>query len=129
MDDLKNISSSKLNSISKEILLEEERFFVTIENGMSILNTAIKETQNKKLKMLDGEVAFKLHDTYGFPLDLTADICRENKIKVDTKTFEISMKSQKTMARESGKFKQIKTLTLRWKNNRFCWLPGNSLIF
>ena len=110
MDDLKNISSSKLNSITKEILLEEERFFVTIENGMSILNTAIKETQNKKLKLLDGKVAFKLHDTYGFPLDLTADICRENKIKVDTKTFEISMKSQKTMARESGKFKQIKTL-------------------
>ena len=119
MDDLKNISSSKLNSISKEILLEEERFFVTIENGMSILNTAIKETQNKKLKMLDGEVAFKLHDTYGFPLDLTADICRENKIKVDTKTFEISMKSQKTMARESGKFKQIKTLLYNGKTTDF----------
>ena len=119
MDDLKNISSSKLNSISKEILLEEERFFVTIENGMSILNTAIKETQNKKLKMLDGEVAFKLHDTYGFPLDLTADICRENKIKVDTKTFEISMKSQKTMARESGKFKQIKTLLYDGKTTDF----------
>ena len=119
MDDLKNISSSKLNSISKEILLEEERFFVTIENGMSILNTAIKETQNKKLKMLDGEVAFKLHDTYGFPLDLTADICRENKIKVDTKTFEISMKSQKTMARESGKFKQIKTLLYDGKTTEF----------
>jgi len=119
MDDLKNISSSKLNSISKEILLEEERFFVTIENGMSILNTAIQETQNKKLKMLDGEVAFKLHDTYGFPLDLTADICRENKIKVDTKTFEISMKSQKTMARESGKFKQIKTLPYDGKTTDF----------
>ena len=119
MDDLKNISSSKLNSISKEILLEEERFFVTIENGMSILNTAIQETQNKKLKMLDGEVAFKLHDTYGFPLDLTADICRENKIKVDTKTFEISMKSQKTMARESGKFKQIKTLLYDGKSTEF----------
>ena len=60
--------------------------------------------------MLDGEVAFKLHDTYGFPLDLTADICRENKIEIDTEAFEVSMKSQKIMARESGKFNKAKTL-------------------
>jgi alanyl-tRNA synthetase len=93
---------------------------------MSILDNAIKETQNKNLKMLDGEIAFKLHDTYGFPLDLTADICRENKIDVDIKTFEISMKSQKTMARESGKFKQIKTLTYEGKETEFLGYKENN---
>ena len=126
MDDDKNVTNSKIKSIEKEIFLEEERFFVTIENGMSILDNAIKETQNKNLKMLDGEIAFKLHDTYGFPLDLTADICRENKIDVDIKTFEISMKSQKTMARESGKFKQIKTLTYEGKETEFLGYKENN---
>lgn len=126
MDDDKNVTNSKIKSIEKEIFLEEERFFVTIENGMSILDNAIKETQNKNLKMLDGDIAFKLHDTYGFPLDLTADICRENKIDVDIKTFEISMKSQKTMARESGKFKQIKTLTYEGKETEFLGYKENN---
>ncbi|MDA9635593.1 alanine--tRNA ligase [Nitrosomonadales bacterium] len=110
MDDDKDISLDKKKLISNEILLEEERFFITIENGMSILDQALNDIKNKDVSMLDGEVAFKLHDTYGFPLDLTADICRENKIEIDTEAFEVSMKSQKTMARESGKFNTTKTL-------------------
>ena len=110
MDDDKDISLDKRKLISNEILLEEERFFITIENGMSILDQAINDIKNKNVSMLDGEIAFKLHDTYGFPLDLTADICRENKIEIDTEAFEVSMKSQKTMARESGKFNTTKTL-------------------
>ena len=110
MDDDKDISIDKRKLISNEILLEEERFFITIENGMSILDQAINDIKNKDVSILDGGVAFKLHDTYGFPLDLTADICRENKIEIDTEAFEVSMKSQKTMARESGKFNTTKTL-------------------
>ena len=119
MDDDKNISSEKRKLISNEIFLEEERFFITIENGMSILDNAINDILNKNVSILDGQIAFKLHDTYGFPLDLTADICREKKIKIDTKAFEVSMKSQKTMARESGKFNKIKTLPYEGKNTEF----------
>ena len=119
MDDDKNISSERRKLISNEIFLEEERFFITIENGMSILDNAINDILNKNVSILDGQIAFKLHDTYGFPLDLTADICREKKIKIDTKAFEVSMKSQKTMARESGKFNKIKTLPYEGKNTEF----------
>ena len=119
MDDDKDISLDKRKLISNEILLEEERFFITIENGMSILDQAINDIKNKDVSMLDGEVAFKLHDTYGFPLDLTADICRENKIEIDTEAFEVSMKSQKIMARESGKFNTTKTLPYEGTDTEF----------
>lgn len=119
MDDDMDISLDKRKLISNEILLEEERFFITIENGMSILEQAINDIKNKDVSMLDGEVAFKLHDTYGFPLDLTADICRENKIEIDTEAFEASMKSQKTMARESGKFNTTKTLPYEGADTEF----------
>ena len=63
MDDDKNVTNSKIKSIEKEIFLEEERFFITLENGMSILDNALKETQNKNLKKLAGEIDLKLHDT------------------------------------------------------------------
>jgi len=119
MDDDKDISLDKRKLISNEILLEEERFFITIENGMSILDQAINDIKNKDVSMLDGEIAFKLHDTYGFPLDLTADICRENKIEIDTEAFEVSMKSQKTMARESSKFNTTKTLPYEGTDTEF----------
>ncbi|MDC6467053.1 alanine--tRNA ligase [Methylophilaceae bacterium] len=119
MDDDIDISLDKRKLISNEILLEEERFFITIENGMSILDQAINDIKNNDVSMLDGEVAFKLHDTYGFPLDLTADICRENKIEIDTEAFEVSMKSQKTMARDSGKFNKTKTLPYEGTDTEF----------
>ncbi|MHB8938821.1 MAG: alanine--tRNA ligase [Thiobacillus sp.] len=82
---------------------EEERFFETIEHGMGILEAALKALPAGGT--FDGELAFKLHDTYGFPLDLTADICREAGISVDTAAFDTAMARQKNQARAAGKFK------------------------
>ena len=82
---------------------EEERFFETIEHGMGILEAALKALPAGGT--FDGELAFKLHDTYGFPLDLTADICREASVNVDTAAFDAAMQRQKSQARAAGKFK------------------------
>ena len=82
---------------------EEERFFATIANGMEILESALGALAQGAA--LDGETAFKLHDTYGFPLDLTADICRERSLTVDTDGFDRAMARQKEQARAAGKFK------------------------
>jgi len=82
---------------------EEERFFETIEHGMGILESALKALPAGGT--FDGELAFKLHDTYGFPLDLTADICREANVAVDTAAFDAAMARQKAQARAAGKFK------------------------
>jgi alanyl-tRNA synthetase len=84
---------------------EEERFFETIENGMEILESALADIAMKKSDTLDGETAFKLHDTYGFPLDLTADVCRERNVKVDVAAFDAAMARQREQARAAGKFK------------------------
>jgi alanyl-tRNA synthetase len=80
---------------------EEERFFQTIANGMEILEGALAGGA----KVVDGDVAFKLHDTYGFPLDLTADVCRERGVAVDEASFNIAMDRQREQARAAGKFK------------------------
>jgi alanyl-tRNA synthetase len=85
---------------------EEDRFFETIENGMAILETELASTK----EIFNGETAFKLHDTYGFPLDLTADICREREVKVDTAAFDTAMARQKEQARSAGKFKMAANL-------------------
>jgi alanyl-tRNA synthetase len=82
---------------------EEERFFETIEHGMGILESTLKTLPAGG--RFDGELAFKLHDTYGFPLDLTADICREANVSVDTAAFDAAMARQKNQARAAGKFK------------------------
>jgi len=84
---------------------EEARFFETIEHGMSILDAALGELKTSGAKMLDGELAFKLHDTYGFPLDLTQDVCRENDVIVDEAAFDAAMTRQREQARAAGKFK------------------------
>jgi len=81
---------------------EESRFFQTIAHGMDMLEQALASTQ---LARLDGELAFKLHDTYGFPLDLTADICRERGVAVDEAGFNQAMNRQREQARAAGKFK------------------------
>lgn len=86
--------------------LEEDRFFETIENGMTILEAELSGTK----EVFNGETAFKLHDTYGFPLDLTADICRERDVKVDTEAFNKAMARQKEQARSAGKFKMTANL-------------------
>lgn len=85
---------------------EEDRFFETIENGMQILETELAT----KPAVFNGDLAFKLHDTFGFPLDLTADICRERGVTVDTAGFDAAMARQKEQARAAGKFKMALNL-------------------
>jgi len=79
---------------------EEKRFAETLEHGMQVLETAL----SKKIKVLDGETAFRLYDTFGFPLDLTADIARERGISIDNAGFEKAMDRQRKQARAANKF-------------------------
>ena len=89
---------------------EEDRFFATIEHGMEILEGELAAMAAKGVTVFNGETAFKLHDTYGFPLDLTADICRERGFTVDGAAFDAAMASQKEQARAAGKFKMALNL-------------------
>ncbi|HET7831743.1 MAG TPA: alanine--tRNA ligase [Gallionella sp.] len=89
---------------------EEERFFATIEHGMTILEADLAAMAQRDSKVLNGETAFKLHDTYGFPLDLTQDVCREHNVIVDAETFDAAMARQKEQARAAGKFKMAANL-------------------
>ncbi|RCS58464.1 alanine--tRNA ligase [Parvibium lacunae] len=92
--------------ITEVLKQEEERFFQTIANGMEILDSALANN----VAVVDGETAFKLHDTYGFPLDLTADVCRERGVKVDEEGFNAAMNRQREQARAAGKFKMAQGL-------------------
>jgi len=87
---------------------EEERFFQTIANGMDILESALAALQPGQ--RLAGDVAFKLHDTYGFPVDLTADVCRERGVAVDTARFDALLAEQRDRARASAKFRMAQGL-------------------
>ena len=89
---------------------EEERFFATIEHGMAILEADLAEMARNGMKVFNGETAFKLHDTFGFPLDLTADVCRERGVTVDAAAFDAAMARQKEQARAAGKFKMAAAL-------------------
>ncbi|PKO46282.1 MAG: alanine--tRNA ligase [Betaproteobacteria bacterium HGW-Betaproteobacteria-4] len=89
---------------------EEDRFFATIEHGMEILEGELAAMAAKGVTVFNGETAFKLHDTYGFPLDLTADICRERNVTVDGAAFDAAMARQKEQARAAGKFKMALNL-------------------
>ncbi|OJV43573.1 alanine--tRNA ligase, partial [Hydrogenophaga sp. 70-12] len=94
---------------------EEERFYETLANGMEILDAALAGGQT----VLPGDVAFKLHDTYGFPLDLTNDVCRERGVAVDEAGFQAAMEHQKAQARAAGKFKMDKALDYGGAGNQF----------
>ena len=85
---------------------EEERFGETLENGMQILGAALSSGTTT----LDGETAFKLYDTYGFPLDLTADVCRERGVAVDEAGFDAAMERQRQIARAAGRFRAAGSL-------------------
>ena len=85
---------------------EEDAFFRTIANGMEILEKALASGA----KQIDGDTAFKLHDTYGFPVDLTADVCRERGVTVDEVRFNVLLEEQRQRARETGKFKMAQGL-------------------
>ncbi len=89
---------------------EEERFFATIENGMAILEADLAVMAKTGNKVFNGETAFKLHDTFGFPLDLTQDVCREHDVTVDAAAFDKAMAHQKDQARAAGKFKMAANL-------------------
>jgi alanyl-tRNA synthetase len=95
--------------------VEEERFYETLENGMEILDSALAGG----VKVLPGDVAFKLHDTYGFPLDLSGDVCRERGLTVDEAGFNKAMEQQKNQARAAGKFKMDKALEYSGALNTF----------
>ena len=101
---------SSQGRITEVLRQEEERFFETIENGMTILEAELSQMNKSGTAMLNGEIAFKLHDTYGFPLDLTADICRERGVSVDSAGFNSAMARQKEQARAAGKFKMAVNL-------------------
>ncbi|WP_395057675.1 alanine--tRNA ligase [Polaromonas sp.] len=101
--------------ITAVLKAEEERFFETLEIGMTILDTALAGDA----KVLPGDVAFKLHDTYGFPLDLSADVCRERGVEVDEAGFTAAMDRQKNQARAAGKFKMDRALDYSGDINGF----------
>ena len=110
--------------VTEVLKQEEERFFQTIANGMEILESALSSLPlppagegakpalpgGEGTRVLGGDVAFKLHDTYGFPLDLTADVCRERGVRVDSAGFEVAMNRQREQARAAGKFKMAQGL-------------------
>lgn len=102
--------------IAEVIRAEEERFLQTLSNGMQILDEAMVECKDG---VLPGDIAFKLHDTYGFPVDLTGDVCRERGLTVDTEGFEACMLEQKNKARAAGKFKIAADVLFTGDNNEF----------
>ena len=90
-------------NILNVVIEEEERFQKTIEQGLERLNSLIDEIREKKSKILDGVEAFKLYDTYGFPIDLTKEILNESNYDVDIKTFDQEMEKQRETARNARK--------------------------
>jgi alanyl-tRNA synthetase len=107
--------ADQADRIADVLRVEEERFFETLQSGMQILDAALEGG----VKVLPGEVAFKLHDTYGFPLDLSADVCRERGLSVDEAGFAAAMEKQKSQARAAGKFKMDKALDYSGEGNDF----------
>jgi alanyl-tRNA synthetase len=87
--------------VEKVLRLEEEQFAKTLDKGMGILNDAISSLEGDTIP---GETVFKLYDTYGFPMDLTADVAREKNLKVDEEGFEKAMEHQRETARAAGNF-------------------------
>lgn len=109
-----NLKASETR-VMEVLKAEEERFYETLANGMEILDAALGGGQ----KVLPGDVAFKLHDTYGFPLDLSADVCRERGVTVDEAGFNAAMEKQKAAGRAAGKFKMDRALEYGGASNKF----------
>ncbi|OQW86141.1 MAG: alanine--tRNA ligase [Rhodoferax ferrireducens] len=107
--------AAQAERIMDVLRVEEERFYETLEIGMQILDEALAGD----VKLLPGDVAFKLHDTFGFPLDLSADVCRERGVTVDEAGFHAAMEAQKAKGRAAGKFKQDKALEYTGAGNEF----------
>ena len=94
---------------------EEQRFAETLENGMSVLESALASGE----KLLDGETVFRLYDTFGFPVDLTADIARERGVRIDMAGFEAAMDQQRERARAASKFAAASTLEYQGGKTEF----------
>ncbi|MGY6272371.1 alanine--tRNA ligase [Achromobacter denitrificans] len=103
--------------VAQVLKQEEERFGETLEHGMRILDSALAGVP--KGGQLDGTTLFTLYDTYGFPVDLTADICREREVDVDMAGFEVAMERQRDQARAAGKFKMAEGLSYEGADTRF----------
>ena len=97
---------SNQDQVEKILKKEEERFIQTLDTGMSILESAIEDISGSEIS---GEVAFKLYDTYGFPVDLTADVARERGLTIDMAGFDSEMNIQKERARKAGDFESKKS--------------------
>ncbi len=105
--------------VTEVLKAEEERFFQTIANGMEMLEAALTSTMKAGATQLEGDIAFKLHDTFGFPLDLTADVCRERGVTVDEAGFNSAMGRQREQARSAAKFKVAAGLEYSGENTPF----------
>ena len=105
----------KQAQIEEALKNEESRFAQTLETGMALLENALV----KGGKTLDGEIIFKLYDTYGFPYDLTADICRERNIELDEAGFEREMEAQRARARAAQSFKANAQLPYEGQDTEF----------
>jgi alanyl-tRNA synthetase len=101
--------------VAEVLKQEEERFAETLENGMGVLESALASGE----KLLDGETVFKLYDTFGFPVDLTADICRERGISLDLAGFEAAMGQQRERARAASKFASAAGLDYSGRKTKF----------
>ncbi len=113
--------AEKAEYIKKVIGIEEERFEATVDQGIVILNEFIAEIKEKKQSVLPGEMVFKLHDTYGFPLDLTREIAEENGLGIDEDGFKKEMDAQKKKARDAHNSKD----TSAWADSVFDKLDKN----
>lgn len=89
------------DQIARVLLKEEEQFARTLDHGMGLLNAALEELQGD---VLPGETVFKLYDTYGFPFDLTADVCREREVRLDEAGFQRELEAQRERARAASQF-------------------------
>jgi alanyl-tRNA synthetase len=105
--------------VAQVLKAEEERFGETLENGMRILDTALADLEKRGGKLLDGLTAFTLYDTFGFPYDLTADVCRERDVTVDEAAFDKAMTAQRERARAASQFKMGDTLAYDGPKTRF----------
>ena len=108
-----------IKKIEKTTLQEEEKFFETIANGMNILEHEIKLNKKNKSTIFNGSIAFKLHDTFGFPIDLTADICRENELTIDLVGFDQDMAEQKNKAKNASQFKAKESIVIDTDPTKF----------
>jgi len=109
----------KQDYVMRVLSAEEERFAETLEHGMKVLEAALADAAKSGEKKLSGKTAFTLYDTYGFPLDLTADVCRERGIAVDQAGFDAAMDRQRKRARAASTFKMAEGLDYRGPRTRF----------